>query len=148
MLKYLNVVGAIAVLVFATVSFSSAKKPTANSSAAVKSGGSLTFAIPAYPQNMDPYSPSVDIAALQIFDAWWEYLVRPSPDGSTYEPMLAASYTISPDQKTYTFKLRPGVKFSDGTPLTTEDVITSLKNAFLLQKGSQIGFLGPRIGSI
>src|SRR5688572_4792117 len=35
---------------------------------------------------------------------------------------LAKSWTISEDGKTYTFELHPNVKFSDGTPLTSEDV--------------------------
>ena len=39
------------------------------------------------------------------------------------EPCLAAAYEISPDQLTYTFHLRKGVKFHDGEPLTAEDVL-------------------------
>ena len=37
-------------------------------------------------------------------------------------PSYAESWTVSPDGKTYTFKLRPGAKWSDGQPLTSEDV--------------------------
>jgi peptide/nickel transport system substrate-binding protein len=120
--------------------------PTSTAASVVK-GGDLTFVIPAYPLGMDPLSPSADIAGLQIFDAWWEYLIRPTADGTGFEPRLAASYTISDDQQTYTFKLRPNVKFSDGVALTTDDVVTSLKNAFT-DKGSQIAFLGSKIASI
>jgi peptide/nickel transport system substrate-binding protein len=116
-------------------------------SEAIAKGGNLTFVIPAYPLGMDPLSPSADIAGLQIFDAWWEYLIRPTPDGTSFEPRLAESYTISPDKKTYTFKLRSNAKFSDGTPLTTDDVVISLRNAFT-DKGSQIAFLGSKIASI
>ena len=39
---------------------------------------------------------------------------------------VAESWTISPDGKQFTFKLRPGQKFQDGTPLTAEDVAFSL----------------------
>jgi len=42
------------------------------------------------------------------------------------QPALAVSWTVSPDYKTYTFKLRDGVKFHDGTPLTAEAVKFSL----------------------
>ena len=38
-------------------------------------------------------------------------------------PWLAESWTVSPDGKTYTFKLKPGVKFSDGTPLDAQAVV-------------------------
>jgi peptide/nickel transport system substrate-binding protein len=48
------------------------------------------------------------------------------PDG-TYSPCLAESWTISPDSKVYEFKLRQGVKFHNGDPMTAEDVIFSFQ---------------------
>ena len=50
---------------------------------------------------------------------------------TTYTPVLATSWEISPDGKEYTFKLRPNVKFASGNPFTAEDVnfsFTRLKN--------------------
>lgn len=44
-------------------------------------------------------------------------------------PVLAQSYTISPDGKTYTFVLRPNAKFTDGTPVTADDVVFTVKKA-------------------
>jgi peptide/nickel transport system substrate-binding protein len=41
-------------------------------------------------------------------------------------PALAQSWTVSPDGKTYTFKLVAGARFHDGTPMTAEDVVASL----------------------
>ena len=47
-------------------------------------------------------------------------------DVTTPVPDLATSYTVSPDAKTYTFKLRQGVRFANGDPLTAADVVFSL----------------------
>ncbi|MDR3571611.1 MAG: ABC transporter substrate-binding protein [Candidatus Pacebacteria bacterium] len=55
-------------------------------------------------------------------------LLRANADGS-YSPDLAASYTISPDGTVYTFKLRPDAKFSNGTPLTSSDVVFTIQLA-------------------
>ena len=48
-------------------------------------------------------------------------------DDGTPAPLLAQSVAISKDGKTYTFKLRPGVKFHNGAPLTSADVVWSWK---------------------
>ncbi len=51
----------------------------------------------------------------------YEGLTKIEEDGKV-TPLLAQSWTISPDQKTYTFKLQPGVKFQNGEPFTSADV--------------------------
>ena len=53
-------------------------------------------------------------------------LVRVSIDGTTIEPDLAESWTISPDGKVYTMKLRANLKFGDGSPLRASDARYSL----------------------
>jgi peptide/nickel transport system substrate-binding protein len=53
-----------------------------------------------------------------------EGLVASRDDGSV-GPMLASSWTISPDGRTYRFVLRPEVRFHNGAPLTSADVIWS-----------------------
>jgi len=57
--------------------------------------------------------------AEQIFETLYEF------DGATtnVKPALAESYTVTPDGKEYTFKLRKGVKFHDGTPFNADAVV-------------------------
>eukprot|EP01034_Spumella_vulgaris_P014223 gene14223-18160_t len=43
------------------------------------------------------------------------------------QPQMVGKYEVSPDRLTYTFTLRDGLKFHDGSPVTTKDVIASLK---------------------
>ena len=64
----------------------------------------------------------------------WTYdaLVRFPPgsaDPARIEPDLAESFERSADGLTYTFRLRQGVRFHDGEPLTAEDVVFSLRRA-------------------
>src|SRR5690606_27070182 len=54
----------------------------------------------------------------QIYDS----LLQRDLETLELKPRLAESYEISDDHLVYTFKLRPGVVFSDGTPLTSADV--------------------------
>ena len=50
----------------------------------------------------------------------YEGLVRYKPNSTVIEGALATKWVISPDGLTYTFTLRPNVKFHDGTPLNSE----------------------------
>ena len=60
-----------------------------------------------------------------IFNGLMDY----EPGTTTLVPDLAESYTISEDGRTYTFKLRTGVKFHNGRPMTSADVKWSLEHA-------------------
>ncbi len=51
-----------------------------------------------------------------------------------YQPDLAESWTVSEDGKTITFKMRPGVKFQSGNPVTAKDAVFSLQRAVKLNK--------------
>ncbi len=50
-------------------------------------------------------------------------LVRWSPEGYPIVPHLAKSWTVSPDQRVWTFTLRRGLRWSDGHPFTTDDIM-------------------------
>ena len=58
----------------------------------------------------------------------YEGLTKVNGDGSV-TPLLASSWTISPDVKTYAFKLLPGIKFQDGEPFSSADVKFSFERA-------------------
>src|SRR4029450_10156056 len=48
-------------------------------------------------------------------------------DNQTPQPQMVGKYEISEDKLNYTFSLRDGLKFHDGSPVTSKDVIASLK---------------------
>ncbi|MFC8530437.1 ABC transporter substrate-binding protein [Nocardia sp. NPDC057227] len=78
-----------------------------------RSGGTLTYALGQDIDCLDPAkSPSNSVVAGQIVDS----LVYFDTEGKP-RPWLAKSWTVSPDLLQYTFTLREGVTFSDGTPL-------------------------------
>lgn len=83
------------------------------------SSKSITMSWPRDIGTMNPhtYNPSQLFAQSMIY----EPLVSYQKDGKL-EPALAESWNISDDGKVYTFKLRQGVKFSDGTPFNAEIV--------------------------
>jgi peptide/nickel transport system substrate-binding protein len=58
-----------------------------------------------------------------IFSLTYEGLIRENPLTGVKEPALAASWQISEDAKTITFTLRENLRWSDGEPLTVEDVL-------------------------
>ena len=87
----------------------------------------LVIAVDADVDTLHPsdYSTTIEINVLnQIFDP----LIYMNPDGSEDpEPRIAESWEISDDGLDYTFHIRPGIKFHDGSTLTAEDVAFSLE---------------------
>ncbi|EKQ7275586.1 ABC transporter substrate-binding protein [Klebsiella sp. 1RUBe7cef] len=59
----------------------------------------------------------------------YDTLLLPSRDGKSVEPGLASAWSLSADGKQVTITLREGIKFSDGSPITAEDVKWSLERA-------------------
>src|SRR5690349_8128349 len=84
--------------------------------AAQKSGGSITVGLELDIPGFDPLKVGVyDTAALTASSAIFETLTYLDANGKA-QPRLALSWEPSEDFKMWTFKLRPGVKFHDGTP--------------------------------
>ncbi|HEX5188767.1 MAG TPA: ABC transporter substrate-binding protein [Streptosporangiaceae bacterium] len=88
-------------------------------------GGDLTFAAVQDAQSMNA-TTVFDNNSIWIFEQIFQTLYTVTNDGKGVRPYLATSYTMSKDKKTYTFKLRPGVKFSNGKPMTSADVKFSI----------------------
>ncbi|WP_236792312.1 ABC transporter substrate-binding protein [Amycolatopsis sp. GM8] len=89
-------------------------------------GGTLRLAIQKEPECLDPHQSPTEAAgtlARPIVDS----LVSQDATGGIH-PWLAIGWTISPDQLTYTFALRQGVRFSDGTPFDSAAVVANLEH--------------------
>jgi peptide/nickel transport system substrate-binding protein len=67
--------------------------------------------------------------SLFILSMVGEWLTWQLPDGSL-EPRIAESWTASEDAKSWTFKIRQGVMFNDGTPLTVDDIVYTFTAIF------------------
>jgi peptide/nickel transport system substrate-binding protein len=80
-------------------------------------------------QNPSTINPFVaqDEEAFTIWAMNWDLLVNFSPEDLTPVPGIAESWDISDDKKTVTFHLDPDAKWSDGQPITSEDVKYSLE---------------------
>ncbi|MGY2049033.1 ABC transporter substrate-binding protein [Methylobacterium sp. JK268] len=75
----------------------------------------------AEPASLDPGVATATNDA-RILVNLYEGLVRTKPDSLDVEPALAESWSLSEDGRTYTFRLRAGVRFHDGSPLDAEAV--------------------------
>lgn len=89
-------------------------------------GGSIVVGIPQdLEDSLDPHK-SVAAGTKEVLFNIYEGLVKPDEEGN-YIDAVAESHSISEDGKVYTFKLRPGVKFHDGTEVTVDDVKYSIE---------------------
>ncbi|MBN9391885.1 MAG: ABC transporter substrate-binding protein [Chloroflexi bacterium] len=88
--------------------------------AAGKPGGTLNYALPQEPDQLDP-AKTVLGASNAVNSAIYERLVYIGTDGLPH-PWVAESWTIADGGKTLTFKIRSGLKFTDGTPLDASAV--------------------------
>jgi peptide/nickel transport system substrate-binding protein len=92
-------------------------------------GGNLVYERQAAAETLNPLEIINGNGDIFAYNQIYSGLVRSDPNGgSRLEPSLAQRWTVSPDGKTYTFTLRPGLKFSNGQPVTADDVAWSLNN--------------------
>ncbi len=89
-----------------------------------RAGGELIFVVAAEPPSFDGHQEET-FAMLHPGARQYNPLMRVDPTDRTGTKLvgdLAKSWTISADRRTYTFKVRKGVKFHDGSLMTSKDV--------------------------
>ncbi len=115
-----------------------------------KAGGTLTFAVGSDAGCADPQQVSSNdtiYSVRQLVDS----LTDQDPATGKIVPWLARSWTIGPDARSFTFHLRPGVTFSDGTPLNAKavkanfDAIPNLGPLGILAEGYLSGYTGTTV---
>jgi peptide/nickel transport system substrate-binding protein len=95
---------------------------------AQKGKDSIVIAMQLEPPGLDPTAGAASaIGEVTLYNIY-ETLTKINGDGKV-TPLLAESWEISPDLKTYTFKLRKGVKFQNGEPFTAQAVKFSFDRA-------------------
>ncbi|MCL1835569.1 MAG: ABC transporter substrate-binding protein [Oscillospiraceae bacterium] len=86
--------------------------------------------------SLDPHLMTSAESRSVLFNVF-EGLVKPTPDGKL-APAVAASYSVSETGDKFTFKLRSGVSFHNGDPVTTDDVVYSISRVAGLDTGTPL----------
>lgn len=137
----LSLVGALAATLLLAGCASGDPGTPAPSAEAPVDGGTLRFGMLQDTQGFDP-ALTTDAGALTM-DGWvFDRLVAMSPE-KEIEPMLASSWKISDDGLTYTFTLREGVLFHDGTPMTAKDAAFSIERLRTNEKSPRRTLMAP-----
>src|SRR5712691_4355518 len=119
---------------------SAAAKPATTAAAVARPEpkGKLTYGwhTTISPAWLDPQENPPQITPYNFQYALHDALVKHMP-GKPFAPGLAESYEVAPDFKSAVFKLRPGIKFHDGSPVTPDDV----KFTYQQYRGANAGIL-------
>lgn len=120
---------------------SSSSSSAAGTDASVTTSGvkTLRVAWSADMQTMDVHKTSANYSIpINVFDRLFE--IKQVDGNAELVPSLVEDYTVSDDGLTYDFTLRSGVTFSDGTPLTANDVKFTFTRMLALPDSLQTGF--------
>lgn len=104
-------------------------------------GGVLKIAMSADPLCLDPHAISSDTEQI-LGHLQFDNLTYLDDQGRP-SPWLATKWTISPDQKTYTFDLKQGVTFADGTPFNAQAVVANFQH--MLDPNTRSPLAGPYV---
>ncbi|MCH7950602.1 MAG: hypothetical protein IH875_09045, partial [Candidatus Dadabacteria bacterium] len=88
-------------------------------------GDWLIYHLSAEPATLNPITATDAYEGIINNGKIYETLIERNNETLELDPLLAESWEISEDKLTYTFKIREGIKWHDGTPFTSEDVVFS-----------------------
>jgi len=119
----------------------------ASSASAASSGGTLVVDKSFDLKTADPqrqYEPTGGIVDRALYDTLLQYK---GADVSHPLPDVATKYTVSDHARVYTFTLRKNIKFSDGTPLTSADVVFSYNRLINLRGNPSFLLAGVKVSA-
>jgi peptide/nickel transport system substrate-binding protein len=116
--------------------------PAAALPGAARADTTLVISIAADPTGFDPEAVANNTSGF-IMATIHDGLVRYKPGTVEVEPGLAQSWDVAPDGLTYTFHLRTGVKFHDGTPFNAHTYVQQIDRQLKKDDPAYIGNTGP-----
>src|SRR4051794_26478506 len=129
---------AIVLLLLSGITLSRVLLPgTAEAQRPSRSPGELSWAIAYDPKSFDPAKVDDQESELVRY-LTAGVLLRFNRSTEKMDGQLAESWNLSPDGKTITLKLRSGLRFSDGSPLTSRDAVSSLQRVLLASTGAPV----------
>lgn len=97
-------------------------------------GGTFITSSIGEPKTFNPYNAS-DATSAELSEVMYDGLTRTNPATGEVIPQLAKSFEILPDKKTYIVHLRHGINWSDGKPITADDVYFTYKDVIFAGLG-------------
>jgi peptide/nickel transport system substrate-binding protein len=120
-LRVSTLVAGVAVLV------SACGTSTANTSDQPKNGGTLTFRLDADAASLNPFEMGADVSSARAAEWLWPNLYDADKNLNIVPGLADGMPTVSADALTWTVKLKQNAKWSDGTPITADDVVSTVK---------------------
>ncbi len=99
-----------------------------------KFGGSFITSTIGEPKTFNPYN-ATDATSAELSGIMYDGLTQTNPTTGEVVPFLAKNFEIMPDNKTYIIHLRHGIKWSDGKPITADDVYFTYKDVIFAGMG-------------
>jgi peptide/nickel transport system substrate-binding protein len=138
--KIFTVVFLIALFVVLAIGCTSKQadnKPAAKNESAPKTGGTVTVGVREEPDMLDVQRSGMSIVD-SISTNLGMGLVSQDPKTLEFKPSLAESWTVAEDGKTWTFKIRSGVTYHDGTPFTAKSYMETVQRAINPETGAKV----------